>query len=541
MAGGKIVEIEELEDIRAIKPVRELSKSRLRSLGDWAEPPNDPVGLSDWNAFNRDGWQFVHPASEILGALERGTLPQGLATIKLVFRNDKGRIFLGTDRLSVRLSDELTEDLANDILRKEGLIQIRRSRAAKYHYIARSPSRMDFLEASMVLSGKPNFLYAEPQFIQHIVQRFKPSDPKYRKQWHLSNTGQKNGNQIKGTKGADIKAEGAWDTRQGDGMRIALIDSGFDLLHPDLADAVLHSSAHYAIDADGNPIFNQGLKGYPDDDHGTFSAGMAVARANNFEGGCGVAHKASLIAISIPEILTEEILVRAIEYAVDPNNEVGDVSIGGAHVISISLGWDCCILSSDMKRAIDFSVEKGRDELGTPIFWAATNHNIPIEEDEVCAYENNISVGRSTSGDSHDNSGYGPELDFLATGVSVFSTFSGGRYGYGTGNSFATPTAAAVGALALEENPDLSWKDVRRILRETCDKIGSEPYDKNERNDRYGWGRINAARAVREAEKRYCKGCKSWLANDKDYLIHIHTILHRPVPIPRIRRGLNQN
>ena len=62
--------------------------------------------------------------------------------------------------------------------------------------------------------------------------------------------------------------------------------------------------------------------------------------------------------------------------------------------------------------------------------------------------------------------------------------------------SFAAPTAAGVAALVLGVNPDLTWQQVRQTLRDTCDKIGGVVYDGNGHNDDYGWGRVNAARAV---------------------------------------------
>jgi hypothetical protein len=93
----------------------------------------------------------------------------------------------------------------------------------------------------------------------------------------------------------------------------------------------------------------------------------------------------------------------------------------------------------------------------------------------------------------------GEELDFLAPGGSVVSTASGGGTRTDTGTSFAAPLAAGVGALVLSINPDLTAEEMRRILRDTCDKIGGVNYNAAGHHDDYGFGRINAFRAVIQA------------------------------------------
>ncbi len=134
--------------------------------------------------------------------------------------------------------------------------------------------------------------------------------------------------------------------------------------------------------------------------------------------------------------------------------------------------------------------------MGTPIFWAVPNGNFEIQFDEVCSYANVIAVGRSTHNDLEDNCGHGPQLQFLATGVDVFSTEQANGFGSSTGTSFAAPVAAGVGALVLSVNGNLGWQQVRQTMRDTCDKIGGVVYDANGHNDDYGFGRVNAAAAV---------------------------------------------
>ncbi len=325
---------------------------------------------------------------------------------------------------------------------------------------------------------------------------FIPTDTDFGQQWHLRNTGQGGG-----TAGADIAAETAWDSARGAGVRVSVIDNGMDVGHQDLAAAIVGGAGFFQNNGMGGVNFVQSLTGFPDSDHGTFCSGMAIARANNATGGCGVANQADFLPIAClgDQVGTQATLARAISYAADPTQEVSGANpADGADVISCSLGpngadWD---MTATLQTAIDFATTNGRGGLGTPIFWAVSNGNVEIQFDEVCSYANTIHVGRSTRMDLEDNSAHGPELDFLATGVDVFSTGSGGGYRTDTGTSFAAPTAAGVGALMLSVNPDLTWQQVRQNLRDTAEQIGGVVYDGAGHNDDYGWGRINAADAV---------------------------------------------
>ncbi len=170
----------------------------------------------------------------------------------------------------------------------------------------------------------------------------------------------------------------------------------------------------------------------------------------------------------------------------------------GADVIGCSLGpsssasWQ---MRRILEEALDDVASYGRNGLGTPVFWACTNGNYPIRFDEVCSHPEVIAVGRSTVDDRDDGSGYGPELEFLAPGVRVRLPDSNGSYGSITGTSFACPCATGVAALLMSQNASLSAHDVRDRMRAGCDKIGSVPYTHG-RNDRFGYGRVNARNVV---------------------------------------------
>jgi subtilisin family serine protease len=134
------------------------------------------------------------------------------------------------------------------------------------------------------------------------------------------------------------------------------------------------------------------------------------------------------------------------------------------------------------------------------------------------AHPEAIAVGASTNFDCRAAySQFGPELDFVApsnggptnpinlgivttdrTGSAGYDSQSDYTTGFG-GTSSATPLAAGVVGLMLSHHPNLPQEEVRRILHQTANKIGPEPYDVTGRNDRYGFGRINAFKAVAAA------------------------------------------
>jgi subtilisin family serine protease len=498
--------VQEIENVVAILPDATTEGSaEARAAERFGEPaPSDATrGESqEREAFEQAGWVFVTPSAETREAMQRGQRVNGAAVIGKVFQQQSGRILVESKRLSVRLQDELGRDEAEDVLRTANVTIEAKLQFAPNLYTVSINDGRDVIDVAMQLHENDMVIFAEPEFVEHIGERYHPTDADYGDQWHLRNTGQ-NG----GTAGADIDAEAAWDVTRGANVRVAVIDNGIDVNHADLAGAIVAGAGFYTDNGMGGANFNQGLAGFPNGNHGTFCSGMAIAREGNGTNGVGVAHQAGFIPIACltDQLGTQATLARALTYAADPTQEVpGANPADGADVISCSLGpngadW---AMTATLQNAIDWVVANGRGGLGTPIFWAVTNGNFELQFDEVCSYANTIHVGRSTRDDDEDDCGFGPELDFLATGVDVSSTESGGGFGESTGTSFAAPTAAGVGALVLSVNPDLTWQQVRQTLRDTAEKIGGVTYDANGHNEDFGFGRVNANDAVNTAANR---------------------------------------
>lgn len=492
---GQRREVEQIEGVLALQ----VSPDSRAGITSKVGTEQLQVSGDELKVFENAGWAFVEESS----ASQRGMNPlKGTATSGIVFRRpEDGTIIIGTNALTVKLRPELTEENATNKLQGARLSIIRRFKFAPNLFEVSVADEVDVIDVANKLQDDKDILYAEPVMIEHMQQRFSPTDPEYGQQWQWKNNGT-NGSYID----ADVKAEVAWDHSNGENVRVAIIDNAFDVNHEDLKAGIVSESGYFLLQ---NEQFVQGLTdypndaGYPNEGHGTFCAGMVGARGNNDCGGCGIAFECKLLLISClrDQVGSQNTLARAIAYAVDPSTEVdGETPSNGADIISCSLGpsqterWD---MGAALEAAIDFATSMGRRGSGIPIFWATSNGSVPLAEDQVCSHPGVIAVGRANSKDEADGSAYGPNLDFLAPGTEVYSTLPINKYGFKTGASFAAPCAAGVAALLLDLSPSLNHAEVRRILRNTCDKVGGVTYNNNGHHNLYGFGRINATEAVR--------------------------------------------
>jgi thermitase len=455
--------------------------------------------------FENAGWVFVGLNQEmLLPAASKRTNFDCAVAVRPILINRSGDIFIVTALVTVQLQPDKTEEEISLILREQGLTLVRQLRFARNTFEARLPTGVPLTEIIPRLQENSNiYRFAEPTLLEVIPGRSKPEDPEYDRQWQHYNDGS-NG----GMSGADIRSENAWELTRGRNkerpMRIAVIDNGMQIDHPDLKDGII-GGGYFSSDNQETTTFvrfKPGMTDFPDSDHGTFCLGMAGARMNNGHGGCGSAPEADLLAIAClgDQVGTQTTLARAIAYAADPTMEVAQSNAAdGADVISCSLGsedadWD---LTAVLREAIEFAAAKGRNGQGTPIFWAVSNGDYEIVRDQVCSHQDVIAVGRSNRNDVADGSAFGPKLDFLAPGADVYSTSSESQYVFDTGTSYAAPLAAGVGALVLALRPNISRAELLNRLRAGCDKIGGVTYDANGHHTEYGFGRINAEKSVK--------------------------------------------
>lgn len=335
------------------------------------------------------------------------------------------------------------------------------------------------LKVANALHETQVFDWAEPDFLL-LLKRFNTNDTYLNYQWSLNNTG--SGIQYSGTAGADMNVFDAWGVTNGSSsIKVAIIDEGVDLNHPDLLANMLGG-----YDATG-----QGSNGGPsgDDAHGTACAGIVAGVGNNNQGVAGVAYSCKIIPVRIAYgsgnswVTSNTWIGNSINWAW--NN-------AGADVLSNS--WGGGGNSSTINNAISGAVNNGRGGLGAPVLFAAGNDNGAVSY--PATQTNTIAVAAmsmcyerkspsSCDGETWWGSNYGTNVDVAAPGVKVYTTDISGSNGYSSGNyaatfngtSSATPNAAGVMALILSANPSLTQAQARYALESTCRKVGGYTYN----------------------------------------------------------------
>jgi subtilisin family serine protease len=344
--------------------------------------------------------------------------------------------------------------------------------------------------------------FAEPDFMRLL----HPANPYFPNQWGLKNTGQ-----YGGIAGCDIKAESAWGITKGDGnIKIAVIDEGVELTHPDLSGNLLTG-----FDATTGSSGGSGGGPQAGDYHGTCCAGIAAAIDNSI-GIIGVAPNCKIIPVRIAYIiyiegkrrwLTSDSWIKSgIEYAWSTVN---------ADVLSNS--WGGGAPSSTTTSEIQNAVTYGRDGKGSLVVFAAGNENLgavayPASLSTVIAVGAISQCGERKSLSSCDGeewgSNYGTNLDIVAPGVKIYTTTLNGNYiSDFNGTSAACPHVAGVAALVLSVNPNLTVQQVRNIIESTAQKVRPDLYTYSTTsghpngtwNNQMGYGLVDAYAAVQAA------------------------------------------
>ncbi len=378
------------------------------------------------------------------------------------------------------------------------------------------------LQMAESLSSDSRLVWASPALA--IESHLYSLDSLYGTQWHLNNTGQSTG----GIADSDIDAPEAWAITTGSpNIVVADIDEGIQWSHPDLAANVWSPPgeiANNSIDDDGNGWIDDthGWDTFGNDNdpspasgenHGTATAGLAVAVGDNSLGVAGVAYTSKLMPIrsNIAPALAQPDNPTAIYYAAGRTAD-GLGTWRGADILTCSWGFDAAY--QPMNDAFAWASTNGRGGKGLPIFIATGNNSSPVVGYPAtlsATLSGVMAVGGSSNADIRVGySQFGPEVDFVAPTRSsnsqggIVTTDRTGSVGYNTadytstfsGTSASTPIAAGVGALVLSMDPNLTASQVRGLLHNTTDLIGPLTYGTVGRNNQYGYGRLNAATAV---------------------------------------------
>jgi subtilisin family serine protease len=365
--------------------------------------------------------------------------------------------------------------------------------------------------------------YCHPETVRKRCRRRA-----FPQQWHLK-AARVDGKNVT----AHAHVTSAWRLSTGKGITIAILDDGVDLDHPEFAGKGKIVAPRDVTQDRADPRPGR------DGDHGTACAGVACAAGNH--GASGVAPDARLMPIRLASPLGSMNEAEAFVWAADH----------GADVISCSWGpedgawWNDAdpihrqrvSLPDSTRLAIDHAASRGRAGKGCVILFAAGNGNESVDNDGYASYAKVIAV--AACNDTSKRSVYSdfgsavwcafPSNDFEDSARrhpkprtdGIWTTDRSGHTGYNAGGntargdlegnytnefggtSSACPGVAGVAALVLARNPALTSDQIRKILRQTADRIDRRKgrYDANGHSPFYGYGRVNALAAVRAATK----------------------------------------
>ncbi|MCV2369242.1 MHFG family PEP-CTERM protein [Roseateles oligotrophus] len=297
-----------------------------------------------------------------------------------------------------------------------------------------------------LLGKHPQLKFAELD--RRLAPSFAVNDPYAGSQWHLSKIG----------------SSSAWDSAQGAGITIAILDSGVDGSHPDLSARMV--AGWNFLDNNANAADVNG--------HGTAVAGAAAATLNNGTGVAGTAGQARIMPVRIADANAYayfSTIAQGINWAADNGARVANISYAAGG-------------SAAVQSAAQYMKSKG----GLVIV-AAGNNGI----DEMIAPTTTMIIVSAT--DSTDTktswSSYGAAVSLAAPGQDIWTTVRGGSYQAWWGTSLASPVVAGVVGLMMSAKPSLGSGQVESLLFSSATDLGTAG-----RDPLYGYGRVNAAAAV---------------------------------------------
>lgn len=302
-----------------------------------------------------------------------------------------------------------------------------------------------------LLAHHPQLKFAELD--RRVTLSATANDPYLGSEWHLTKIG----------------AGSAWDLSQGSNIKIAILDTGVDGTHPDLATRMVAGWNAYDNNSNTADVYG----------HGTAVAGTAAAAMNNGVGVASVAGQSLIMPVRISDATGYaywSTVATGLTWAADNGAKVANISYGGVTG------------SAAVQSAAQYMKNKG----GLVVV-AAGNNGIA---ETIAPSSTMITVSATNSSDARASwSSYGSFVTIAAPGDGIWTTTRGGGYGSWWGTSFASPVTAGVVALMMAANSSLTASDVESLLYSTATDLGAAGKDIE-----YGWGRVNAAAAVAAAK-----------------------------------------
>ncbi|KJR47064.1 N-acetylmuramoyl-L-alanine amidase [Desulfosporosinus sp. I2] len=359
--------------------------------------------------------------------------------------------------------DQVAEDFGVEIVRRGPL-----------NYVTvKVAGNKNIQEVIKALKVTPGILSAEENYRRTIesTPSTLPSDPLFREQWSL----------VKG----DVP--GAWEMgATGQGVTVAVIDTGVALQHPDLIHNLV--PGYNAITGSEVAGANQDNNG-----HGTGVAGVIAAERNRV-GITGVAYQAKIMPVKVMDSKGEgndDVIADGIIWA----------AAHGAKIINLSLGSENGSFASDiLKKAVAYAADKG-----CLLIAASGNYDPKSQTNPGVSYPASdphvLAVTATDKADEvTDYSSTGPEVDLAAPGDSIptdgWSPTSGSGYVSASGTSMAAPFVAGEAALLWSQHIDWSREQVIQALTQGTQDLGVSG-----RDDQYGYGLVDAKLALTLANK----------------------------------------
>ena len=355
-------------------------------------------------------------------------------------------------RILVKPKGNLSEVEFARRIHSRGAIQHRALHRTNVRVLSVAPGQTD--SVLKALRQDPDIDFAEPDYVAHACATANDPYAVSGAEWHLSK----------------IQAFQAWDYTIGaTNVVIAVLDSGVNAAHPDLAGHVL--PGYDFVNSDAEPIDDFG--------HGTAVTGTLVAAGNNGIGVAGVAYGCTVLPVKVMDAwgsASHSTIAQGIEYAIQQ----------GAQIINLSLGGDWS--SSTLQNAINDAWSNN------VVIVAAAGNNGSTVPQYPGACDHVLAVAASEPDDTRCwFSSYGSYVGLYAPGDSIWTTQRdlNNPYAAWSGTSFSSPIVAAVAGLVLAGAPSLSNSQLIEVLKQTSDDLGDPGYDPV-----FAYGRVNAFRAV---------------------------------------------
>jgi serine protease len=301
-------------------------------------------------------------------------------------------------------------------------------------------------------------------------------DPEREGQWYLDS----------------LEMDALYEVSLGDpDSRVAVLDSGIDIAHPDLVDAVDLPYDAFSDDLDPSPNPGEYCGSSSDaicDEHGTAVSGVIAARANNGTHIVGMCPECTLIPVKLlgePQMgsLTEN--VRAFEHAIAAE----------AGVINNSWGFTSSIaVPEPLAEVIRRAATEPRGGLGALVVFAAGNDDREIDDDEMQAMPEVLCVSATDSYGRYTNyTNEGASVDVAAPSATVTIAPEGGMTTTFGGTSAAAPVVSGLASWALSVRPDLSAEELKALIIDTAVPSPLVTHDENGHHPIYGYGEIDPA------------------------------------------------